>query len=55
MKSVTMSTKQDSDGFTTLCLRRGVKSRLESLKPYESMSWTEFADELADTYEENAN
>jgi len=45
--------KSADDEFTTLCLRRGVKERLETLKPYESVSWTEFAHELADVYEKN--
>lgn len=38
--------------YTTVTLNRGIKSRLESLKPYDSMSWSEFAEELADVYEE---
>lgn len=41
-----------SDSFSTLPLRRRTKERLESLKPFESLSWTEFAEELADAYEE---
>lgn len=36
---------------TTVSLHRDVHSRLESLKPYESMSYSEFLDELADAYE----
>lgn len=47
----TMST-QHSGQFTTISLDTGVKSRLEELKPYDSMSWTEFVEELADTYED---
>lgn len=47
-----MST-QSADQFTTLCLRRGTKERLESLKPFESMSYDEFAQHLADVFEEH--
>jgi hypothetical protein len=46
-----MSSEQAADGFTTFCIRRSTKARLESLKPYDSMSWDEFAGELGDVYE----
>lgn len=39
--------------YSTLSLRKEAKARLESLKPYDSMSWTEFCKELADVYEES--
>lgn len=45
------SQNQNQNQFTTVCIRRGTKNRLEALMPYESMSWDEFADVLADTYE----
>ncbi len=41
-----------SNGFTSLPVRKRTKERLESLKPFDSLSWDEFAEELADTYEE---
>ena len=50
-----MSNSTHAIEHTTLSLRRNVKSRLESLKPYDSMSWTEFVEELADVYEETQN
>lgn len=46
-----MSNSQYATDHTTVSVRRDVKARLESLKPYESMSWTEFVEELADHYE----
>lgn len=42
----------DEDGYTTVCVRKSTKQRLESLKPFESISWTEFFEELAEGYEE---
>lgn len=36
---------------TTVRLSRPVKSRLDSVKPYESMSYDEFIDELVTQYE----
>lgn len=36
---------------TTVGLSRSTKSRLDELKPYESMSYDEFLAELADHYE----
>lgn len=48
-----MSTQNsDADGFTTVCVRKSTKRRLESLKPFESLSWTEFMEEMAETYED---
>ena len=40
--------------FTSVSVHTEVKSRLEELKPYDSMSWSEFAEELADVYEKQA-
>lgn len=40
---------------TSLGLREKTRQRLETLKPYESISWDEFLNELADTYEEHEN
>lgn len=48
-----MSTEQAQNPYTSLCVQRSVKSRLESLKPFDSLSWNDFLDELADVYEEN--
>lgn len=51
---MTQSTrKAKADGFTTFCLRQSTKRRLDSLKPFESMSYDEFAQHLADIYEEH--
>ena len=36
---------------TTMSVHRDVHERLDSLKPYDSMSYSEFLDELADVYE----
>jgi predicted CopG family antitoxin len=36
---------------TTLSVHQDVHARLESLKPYNSMSFNEFIVELADLYE----
>lgn len=44
----------DPDDFTSVCLRRGTKDRLEDLKPSDSMSYDEFLGDLADVYEKNA-
>lgn len=38
--------------ITTVQVTRSVHSRLEALKPYESMSYNEFIEELVDTYED---
>ena len=46
-----MSAQDPTDEFTTLCVRRSTKDRLNSLKPFDSMSWDEFTRELADNYE----
>lgn len=37
---------------TSLGLRCKTRERLENIKPYDSLSWDEFLNELADTYEE---
>jgi predicted CopG family antitoxin len=50
--SAATGTKRES---TTLSVHRDVHSRLETLKPYESMSYSEFLDELADVYEREAS
>jgi hypothetical protein len=38
---------------TSLGVRRQTHTRLDDLKPYESISWDEFLHEMADVYEEN--
>jgi hypothetical protein len=49
-----MSAKSDeSRRATTVSVHREVHSRLESLKPYDSMSMNELIVDMADTYEEN--
>lgn len=40
------------DPFTTVPLRESDKERLKRARPYDSMSWGEFINELVDTYEE---
>lgn len=50
-----MSTQGETDRFTTLPVRESTKARLESLRPFQSMSWTEFAEVLADAYEEQGD
>lgn len=47
-----MSESACATEHTTLSVRRETKSRLESLRPYDSLSWTEFVEKLADIYEE---
>lgn len=44
-----------SQEITTVALDREAKQRLETLRPYESMSWREFSLELADVYEAYRN
>lgn len=39
---------------TTVKLSRPVKSKLDSVKPYETMTYDEFIDELVDNYESDA-
>jgi len=36
---------------TTVGLNKSTKRRLDSLKPYDTMSYDEFVSELADVYE----
>jgi len=42
---------QSQDPFTSLGVRESTAGRLDDLKPYESMSWDEWVNELADVYE----
>lgn len=51
MSTGSPSKELNESEFTSICIRRRTKQRLESLRPYESLSWTEFIDELADNYE----
>jgi hypothetical protein len=43
-----------NSGRTTVGLSRSTKTRLDELKPYDSMSYDEFLAELADAYEGDA-
>lgn len=45
------TTQGEQADWTTVSVRRPVAERLESLKPYESLSYSEFLDELCDAYE----
>jgi hypothetical protein len=47
-----MPSRTDTDRFTSLPVRESTKERLESLRPFRSMSWSEFAEVLADAYED---
>lgn len=38
--------------FTTVSVTEEVRKRLESLKPFSSMSYSEFLSHMADHYEE---
>jgi len=52
-----MTRGQQSGGqseFTTLCIRKSTKDRLESIKPFESLSWDEFIENMADSYDGEA-
>jgi predicted CopG family antitoxin len=41
--------------WTTVAVRHPVHERLKSLRPYDSMSFSDLIDDMADTYEENPN
>ena len=41
--------------WTTVAVRPPVHERLKSLRPYDSMSFSDLIDDMADTYEENPN
>lgn len=38
---------------TSIGCRRSTVQRLEEIRPFESMSWNEFLQHLADVYEEH--
>lgn len=42
-----------ADESTTIALKRRTKERLDSAKPYNSLSADEFVSELLDAYESN--
>lgn len=44
----------DTREDTTIAVRRSLKSRMDSLKPYDSISYGEFIKELLDEYEGEA-
>ena len=50
-----MSTEDGSNGWTCLGIHDSVHSRLTDLKPYESMSFNDLLNDMADAYEEHEN
>jgi hypothetical protein len=50
-----MSAEDPPSEWTSLGIRRSVHSRLEELKPYESMSFNDLLDDMADSYEGEGN
>lgn len=48
-----MSAETDRS-HTTLWVSKETASRLEDMKPFDSLSWDEWLVELADHYEENS-
>lgn len=48
-----MSAETDRS-HTTLWVSKETASRLEEMKPFDSLSWDEWLVELADHYEENS-
>jgi hypothetical protein len=48
-----MSAQTEKRSHTTLWVSKNLATRLDELKPYESLTWDEFLAMLADTYEEN--
>ena len=49
-----MSADTDTERhWTTVAVRHPVHERLKSLRPYDSMSFSDLIDDMADTYEEN--
>jgi hypothetical protein len=46
-----MSAEEGSDEWTCLGIRESVHSRLTDLKQYESMSFNDLLNDMADTYE----
>ena len=41
----------DTDEWTSLGVRKSVRSRLTEIKPYESMSFNDLLVDMADSYE----
>ena len=50
-----MSDEDDPSNWTTLGIRKSIHSRLTELKPYESMSFNDLLNEMADSYEGEGN
>lgn len=48
-----MSVETEQRSHTTLWVSKETATRLENLKPFDSLTWDEWLSELADTYEEN--
>lgn len=53
MELLRMAAEADRS-HTTLWVSKETASRLEELKPYNSLTWDEWLAELADNYEETA-
>lgn len=49
-----MAQAEGDDPWSSIPARESLKSRLDSLKPYESMSWGELIHEMADSYEQES-
>lgn len=46
-----MNMNMAASNRTTVEIKRNLHQRLEGLRPYDSMSWHEFIEEMADVYE----
>jgi len=50
-RTTCMSTEKGASEWTSLGIRKSVHDRLAELKPYESMSYNDLLDDMADSYE----
>lgn len=50
--AVHMATAEER-GITTIQVERSLHARLKELKPYNSMTFNEFIEEMADEYADN--
>lgn len=48
-----MSQSETESEYTTLSIQESTRDRLRELKPYKSVTYTEFLDEMADFWVEN--
>lgn len=51
MNRVEMSAEATNRSHTTLWVSKQTASRLEEIKPFDSLTWDEWLSELADSYE----